>query len=173
MSNESQNKLLETYNAMRDTVREAWNQVEEKTLPNLKEALEKAEEKASELGELGREEIDKLSEYLKKDLEAAIDTMTENGRELADWLEFDLEFAESRFADWVAQVADPTRVEMARFMEQTRELSEWHTGEITGPGTLICKACGEKLHFDKAGHIPPCPKCHATAFEKEYLNLGE
>ncbi len=41
-----------------------------------------------------------------------------------------------------------------------------HTGEIIGAGTLVCDQCGEKLHFHKAGKIPPCPKCHGTTFHR-------
>ncbi|MDH5595020.1 MAG: zinc ribbon-containing protein, partial [Gammaproteobacteria bacterium] len=43
---------------------------------------------------------------------------------------------------------------------------EWHTGEVVGVGTLRCKACGELLHFHATGHIPPCPKCQKTVFNR-------
>ena len=42
----------------------------------------------------------------------------------------------------------------------------YHTGEISGPGTLLCVACGTELHLHKTGRIPPCPKCHATQFKR-------
>jgi NADH pyrophosphatase NudC (nudix superfamily) len=45
--------------------------------------------------------------------------------------------------------------------------NEYHTGEITGIGTLFCDNCGHSLHFSKTGHIPPCPHCSHTRFHRE------
>jgi hypothetical protein len=167
MKSEPQEKLLRAYNEMRDAVKSAWHEAEEKTLPNLKQALEKAEQKTSELGELSREEIQKLSDYLQRDIHDAANALADNGKQLADWLEFDLDLAESKFGEWVAKVANPTTLELQLWKEQAKQ-GEWHTGEITGAGTLVCDACGEQVHFEKSGHIPPCPKCKGTVFKKEY-----
>ena len=164
---DTQEKLLKAYNTMRETLKSVWHEAEEKALPGLKQALETAEQKASDLGELSREEIQRLSDYLKRDLQEAAEALADNSLKLAEWLEFDTELAESRLGEWAAQVADPTLVALERLREQAR-LGEWHTGEITGPGILICQKCGEELHFDKPGHIPPCPKCHATVFSKQF-----
>ena len=162
---DTQEKLLKAYNVMRAALKSAWQEAEGKALPSLKQAIETAEQKASDLGELSREEIQRLSDYLKRDIHEAADAMADNSKQLADWLEFDAELAESTLTGWVAQVADPTTVELELWREQAR-LGEWHTGEITGPGVLTCQSCGEQLHFKKSGHIPPCPKCHATSFKR-------
>jgi hypothetical protein len=167
MKSDTQEKLLKAYNDMRDAVKNAWHDAEEKTLPNLKQALEKAEQTASDLGELSREEIQKLSDYLQRDIHDAAHALTDNGRQLADWLEFDLDLAESKFGEWVAKVANPTTLELQLWRERAKT-GEWHTGEITGAGTLVCDSCGEDINFDKPGHIPPCPKCKGTVFTKEY-----
>ena len=168
MADSPQEKLINAYNAMLAHLKEYWHEAEEKTLPPLKEGLEKAAEKASELGELTREESEKVGGYVKKDLEQAANYLSDNGKQLKDWLKFDLEFAESKFAEMFANLADKTRVELDALAEQARQVGEWHTGEVTGIGTLECKQCGEKLHFEKTGHIPPCPKCRATVFKKSY-----
>ena len=60
---------------------------------------------------------------------------------------------------------DLTPKVLALKMELARRITP-HTGEVTGAGTLVCDKCGEKLHFHKAGKIPPCPKCHATQFHR-------
>ncbi|HID49438.1 MAG TPA: hypothetical protein EYP40_07495 [Chromatiales bacterium] len=164
---ESQDKLLKAYNTMRAALKSAWHEAGQKALPTLKQALDAAEQKVSDLDELSREEIQRLSEYLKRDLQEAGEALADNSKKLAEWLEFDTELVESRLSEWVAQVANPTIVELERLREQAR-LGEWHTGEITGPGILTCQGCGEQLHFDQPGHIPPCPRCHATVFSKEY-----
>jgi len=47
----------------------------------------------------------------------------------------------------------------------------YRTGEMTGPGTLVCDKCEEHLHFHKVGHIPPCPKCHAVNFHRKGIKV--
>jgi len=37
---------------------------------------------------------------------------------------------------------------------------------VAMPGTFECLNCGERVHLHKAGHIPPCPKCHHTEFKR-------
>jgi len=61
---------------------------------------------------------------------------------------------------------DKTTIELDQLKARADRLGEWHTGEITGPGTLVCSACNELIHFHKTGHIPPCPKCHATIYKR-------
>ena len=58
-----------------------------------------------------------------------------------------------------------TSIELAKLKDMA-EHAEYHTGEITVPGVLICDHCGEQLHFKEAGHIPPCAKCNETRFHR-------
>ena len=168
MSNDNHEKLIKAYNTMLGRVREGLRDVEEQALPPIRELLAKARETASELGELTREEAEKVSDYLKRDLNEAGEFLLDNGRQLKDWLKFDLEFAELQLAELFASVADRTRIELDALAERARQVGIWHTGEITGIGILVCTECGEKLHFEKTGHIPPCPKCHGTTFKKAF-----
>jgi predicted RNA-binding Zn-ribbon protein involved in translation (DUF1610 family) len=164
----TKDKLVQAYDTMLSRLKEVWHDIEEKALPTLKEGLDVAKQKASELGELSREEADKVAEYVRRDLNEAGEFLSENGRQLKDWLSFDLEYAESRLAEMFAGLADTTRIELEKIAERARKVGEWHTGEITTIGILRCVECGELLHFDKTGHIPPCPKCHGTVFKKEF-----
>ena len=161
-------KLVKAYDTMLSRLKELWHDTEEKALPTLKEGLETTIQKASELGELTREEADKVAGYVKRDLEEAGEFLSENGKQLKDWLQFDLEYAEIRLAEMFAGLADTTRIELEKIAERARLVGEWHTGEITSIGILRCKGCGELLHFEATGHVPPCPKCHGTVFKKEF-----
>jgi len=165
---EAKDKLTQAYDTMLKRLKDVWHDAEEKALPTLKENLDLAKEKASELGELTREEADKVADYVKRDLREAAEVLSENGKQLKDWLKFDLEFAEVKLAEMFASVADTTRIELERLAERARQVGEWHTGEITSVGILRCSECGELLHFEKTGHIPPCPKCRGTVFKKEF-----
>ena len=168
IDSDTKEKLVHAYDTMLSRLKDTWHDAEEKALPTLKEGLETAKQKASELGELSREEADKVGDYVKRDLQEAGEFLSENGKQLKDWLKFDLEYAESRLAEMFAGLADTTRIELERIAERARQVGEWHTGEITSIGILRCKECGELLHFEKTGHIPPCPKCHGTVFKKDF-----
>ena len=167
---QASDKLLNAYHSMIDHVKEFWHETEEKALPTLSENIEKAAEKASEIGELTKEEAKKVGEYIQKDLEDAGEYLSEyvakNGPELENWVKDELEFAETRFAEMFADLADKTRLELDALAERARQVGVWHTGEITNVGVLYCQNCDEVLHFKKPGHIPPCPKCKGTEFKK-------
>ncbi len=161
-------KLIEAYNLMMQHVSEALSKATDETRPRLRQAIEKAEEKLEELGELTREEIDKVSEYLRRDLQQAADYLAgDEARELKEWLRIDLDLIEGQLLELLFSAADQAKLDMLRFEEELIEAREYRTGEITGPGVLVCEQCGEELHFHKTGHIPPCPKCHGTVFMRQ------
>lgn len=159
-------KLVEGYNQMLKRIRETAVETETDTEHALKNRLEAAMEKASELGELSREEAEKISDYVKRDLEAAADFIGESGKELKDWLRFDLDVVEQELGKLFAQMVDHTRMELDKLERQATQYGEWHTGEVASIGTLECKSCGELLHLHHTSHIPPCPKCHGTTYRR-------
>ncbi len=154
------------YEKMFERAAEHFHNVEEKTGPVLHKLVDEAKEKAIELKELSREDAEKLAAYLKRDLADATDYLLETGHELRDWLGFETSLVESSLLDLMLKAADKTTLQLLKLKETAREASVYRTGEITGAGTLVCDQCGEKLHFHKAGKIPPCPKCHATSFHR-------
>jgi len=159
-------KLIEAYNNMLHRIADSLSSAGDKLKPTLDESLEEA----AALNELGREEIDTISGYLRRDVEAAAQWMAEDGQELADWLRFDVEQVEARALEAFTQLADSTTLELKQLEQQANAVGEWHTGEITGIGTLVCMKCDEELHFHKTGHIPPCPKCHGSRFKRHSNN---
>lgn len=163
-------RLVAAYEAMLERVHEAADGVEKKTVPWLREALSGAREKAVELGELTREEADKVSGYVERDLHEAASFIADTGQELRDWLSFDWQLMQNRMLEMFAGMADQTSQALKGFAEQARQASLYHTGEITAPGVLQCTKCGEELHFKKTGHIPPCPQCSATTFQRKSVN---
>ncbi len=159
-------KHVNAYHRMLENVKTFIDDAGKEFGPKIQYAIDAAKDKAGEIDELTREEIDKLGDYLQRDLEDAGQYLQENGKELADWLKFDIELIEDRFIDTFAVVADQTKLELAQLADRANKIGVWKTGEITGIGTLVCKSCGEELHFHKTGHIPPCPKCNATEFKR-------
>jgi rubrerythrin len=167
-SNQPQDKpaWIEAYNKLVHYTREELDDLREKSEPALQEAMEKAKDKISELGELTREEAEKVSDYVVRDLHSAGEFIAEGEREIADWLRLDLMIIEDRLLDSFSKLVDQTREELDYIRARADALGEWHTGEIAGIGVLKCKSCGQLVHFENTGHIPPCPKCHGTKFNR-------
>lgn len=156
----------QAYERLLETAMEDVDKLEHKTGPALHKLIDGAKEKLSELGEFTEEELDRVSEYLKRDLLDAAEYIAETGEELRDWLGFDLKLIGDRLLELFSKAADQTTVELNMLREQA-ELAGYRTGEIVGPGTLVCDNCGEELHFHKPSHIPPCPKCKGTTFHRK------
>ncbi len=159
-------RLTDAYYRMLGRMKTAMEQAEHEAGPAVSRAIDRAEETASELGELTREEAERVGTYLRHDLSDAARFLAENGAELGDWLKFDLQLVERGLADLFLKNVDYARLEYEKLAERADALGEWHSGEVTGIGTLQCKACGEKLHFHHISHIPPCPKCHGTVYRR-------
>lgn len=133
---------------------------------NLLNAIESAKKQAIHLGELSKDEAELIGTYLRRDLQDAGEFIKQQRGELADWLRFDVDQIEQRIWETLSLAVDKTTIELNHLKKRAQQLGEWHTGEITGPGALVCSACGEEIHFHKTGHIPPCPKCNATVFRR-------
>jgi len=146
------------------TIKEA-ETAREKSGPVLHKLIDEVAQKSSAVNELAGEEAEKIGQYLKRDLVDAATYLQKTGKALKDWLGFDLNYLEDRLRDNFAQAADQTTIELLK-LKQAANAAGYRTGEITGPGTLLCDQCGEVLHFHKAGHIPPCPKCQGSQFHR-------
>ena len=159
-------RLVDAYERMLERVDGMLDKAEKQTIPTLKKSLEQARDKAVELNELTREEAERVSAYVERDMKDAAEFLSQTGVEFRNWLRFDLQLIESRMLEMFANVADRTRLELGKLADNARRASLYHTGEVTGPGTLVCTGCGKALHFHKAGHIPPCGVCRGTVFKR-------
>lgn len=166
---DSIDRMVDAYEQMLEMLYKGVERLEDTALPALRERLEQARDKMSEISELTREEIDHLSIWLERDLEDAGRYLVETGEEFKSWLRFDVSLIEDRLLEMLASVADQTSVELAQLAERAQHPS-WHTGEVTGPGTLVCEACAKQMQFHKTGRIPPCPHCHKTSFQRMSQN---
>jgi hypothetical protein len=137
----------------------------EDTLLSFAEALEISKEKAGKDSDLTKDELDKVSGFVKRDIEhAAHELTTEKDNEsLSEWFKFDIELIENFALDAFLSLADKTRVELAK-IGQIAEKHTYHSGDITGPGTFICDDCGKEIAFKTPSEIPECPECHHNTF---------
>jgi hypothetical protein len=159
-------RMAKAYDTMLQEVHEAIESARDNALPGLKDYLDDAREKLIELGELSREEAEKVSTYVERDIKDAANYLLETGEQLSAWWRFDVQLVEERMLEMFTSVADQTKLELAKLAQRANSASLYHTGEVTGPGTLICSQCGKELHFKKTGHIPPCSGCKGTNFKR-------
>ncbi len=132
----------------------------------LAHALYAARRTAVDLGELTREEADKVHEFVSRDLYDAGQQLAMEEREVADRLRLGTLSVEKALLVRFTRLAQAAKLELRHLDKARRRLAEWHTGEVTGIGALRCRHCGELLHFERTGRIPPCPRCHATVYER-------
>ena len=162
---QSSNRLIDTYNQMMATIRETFENADTSDL-TLQKALNDAKEQAVHLGEVTIEEAHEISEYIKRDINDAAEYMMDSSAEFSDWLMLDIEIIERQIIDLFLSVADRTRIELEQFQNPPHDPNEYQTGEITGPGTLVCTKCGHNISFITTGEIEDCPECKNTTFQR-------
>jgi hypothetical protein len=165
-------RMVAAYEAMLERVHEAADTAEKKTVPWLRETLSSARDRAVELEELTREEAERISQYVERDLHDAANFLADTGQEFRDWVQFDWRLMQSRMLDMFAGMADQTSQALRGFAEQARAAGEYRTGEVTAPGAFECTVCGEEIRLETTGVIPACPKCKATSFRRKTAGPG-
>ncbi len=158
--------MLERVLAGLEEAKQAAHEAREKAEPLIQRMIDAAKQKAVELGELEKEEADRLGEILKRDLTDAAAWMDKTGGELKDWVGFESGLIKMELMELFQAAADKEVVDLTRLQIEL-EQARVHTGQIVEPGVLVCNQCGEKLHFNKPGRVPPCPKCGGTEFHVE------
>jgi len=155
------NKLIKAYSELLQHLHETM----EETLHSFTDALEISKDKTRESHDLTDEEAEQVSGFVKRDVEHAAHNLEQeaDNESLAEWFKFDIEMIENFALDAFLSVADKTRIELAQ-LEQRAIKHSYQAGEITGPGTFVCEACGKEIAFKTPSEIPECPVCQAKTF---------
>lgn len=164
-TSETVDRLVAAYERMLQRTRERIEEAEDAT-PGLRDWIEKARDHMVELGELTREEANRIAEYIERDIEDAAHYIVETGEDLKTWWRFDLQLIEDRLRDAFTSVADQTSLQLRAWAERARAERRYRSGEITGPGTLICANCGARSQFQRATRISDCAECGSNEFRR-------
>lgn len=133
---------------------------------SIDEALKKASEEIAAGGDFTRDQAEKIGNYVRRDL-------TEVGAKINQTRQTVINAAEPRrlaagVQSGLARLLNTAADVLTDFAQRSEKVLEFHTGEVTSPGTLTCKNCGKEMHLYSTVRIPPCPSCHKTLFRKSY-----
>ena len=165
MSHQSSNRLIDAYNQMMASIRAAFESPDDKDM-SLSKAMSMARDEITHLTDVTQDEAEEISNFIKRDINDAAEYMMETSSEFSDWLMLDIEVIERKLIDLFLSVADKTRLELEQFGVQNRELSLYYSGEITGPGTLLCDTCGHRVAFTTTSQIGKCEQCGHNTFRR-------
>ena len=166
LQKKSANHLITAYNQMMKEMSNAFEQANTTDM-TLQKSLDQARQQVVHLGEVSAEEAHEISEYIKRDINDAAEYMMESSSEFYDWLMLDIEIIERKVIELFLSVADYTRVELEQFNQEkpaSEQTTIYKSGEITGPGTLICESCGETKPFLSSDEITDCDQCGHDRF---------
>ena len=158
--------LVDAYNQMMARIRDVIERPQSHTAPSLQKAIDIARAEAIRHGEVTPGEADEIAAYIKRDVNDAAEYLMETSQEFSEWLMLDIDVIEQRVLELFLSVADSTRLELEAFARPKCETNDYMTGEITGPGTLQCAACGQTIGFRTTDHIPPCPTCGHDVYRR-------
>ena len=166
-NHEHDNKLVDAYNRMMSRIRDLIETADAQTVPSLQKAIDNARLQAVHLGEITQEEAEAIGNYIKRDVNDAAEYLMETSHEFSEWLMLDIDIIEQKILELFLSVADKTRLELEQLSHPNGDVVHaYHSGEITGPGTLVCTNCGHKLQFHTTRRITPCVKCHHTVYKR-------
>ncbi len=157
-------KLVDAFDHMVEHVKEAMDEAEEALAPTVDEMVHNAQVLAREVYALTQEEAESLAASLKRDMHKANETLNRQGKELGDWLSFDLTLVEDKFIEMISRAADKTWLDFRRFEAESREPNLYRSGEVCSAGTLSCKRCGNTIQLSRSQQIPRCPACGRRKF---------
>jgi len=168
MGNNTQDKseVKNQYDKLASKFNELYLSGKERGREAMSEALDKSHEQLASLGEFTAERGEELKRYLARDLDQTISYaqhLKEEAKERLNPARLGAGALSS-----LASALELTSGALHSLSDITKETLTYKTGEMTTAGTLTCQACGQKVHLKETGHVPPCPKCTATLFDKGY-----
>ena len=157
---------IEQFEKLAARTRELFEQSVEKSRASLSAALDKAKQEMVAAGSVTAEKGEQLRSMVLRDLEATreeLHSAVNKARQGFDpsRIGFGVLGLMQSFAESVSDAFS----DMAETLQSKRT---YKTGEICGPGTLTCDACGKTMSMAQTGHVPPCSGCKKTEFSRSY-----
>ncbi len=164
---QNESSMVDAYNQMMSRVKDSIDNAEAHAIPSLQKAIEQAKQQAIHLSEVSLEEADEIGNYIKRDINDAAEYLMETSHEFSEWLRLDIDIIEQKVLELFLSVADKTRIELEQLSHPACNVTaEYKTGEITGPGSLVCINCDQMIQFNTTATIPECDQCGGKLFKR-------
>jgi len=163
-SNPSEKAWFEKYDELAKRFSEHYRLSKERSMESMKKAMEKARIELVAAKELTAEQSEELKAFLQRDLEQTLNDfhqLSESAKEKLGVKKLEVGALKS-----IAATLENAGSALQEMGKKAKKTLICNTGEITSAGVLSCESCGEILHFEKTGRVPPCPKCKKTTFTK-------
>lgn len=144
---------------LKDHLQRAGTLTEEVFERALKEAMEYAEEKRTNY----KEDIARVSEFVKRDWHAAIRFARDQAKR-----SLNLDRWQAGILGVLSTLAKSAGEQLESFANKINDKLTYQAGEVAGAGMLACTECGETISFEKTAKIPPCPKCDNGVFRRAF-----
>ena len=160
------NRLVEQYDKMASKFNDLYLTGKERGRESMSAALDKAHEQLTEVGEFSIEHGRELKQFLARDLDQTISAAQHLGEKAKD--RFNPARLGAGALSSLATALELSSDTLHSLSDKAKESLTYKTGEMTSAGTLTCQACEQTVHLKSTGHVPPCPKCKGTLFNKGY-----
>lgn len=129
-------------------------------------AVDASAEQLEKAGAFTKEEGERAGRFLKRDLAATRVDFARARASISKGL--NPSRVGGGFVDLASHLFESMGEAFQGWAAKSEEALAFNTGEVSGPGTLTCNACGTELQLEQSSRVPPCPKCHKTVFRKSY-----
>lgn len=165
---ETEKKKIEIglYEKFAARAKDIMDEAKEKTSEAVEVAIEKAKEEMIEAGEFGREQGEKFKAFLERDTKIARENLVKVGQSAMEMLNPGR--VSAGLQNVLVSILDQLGEKFEDWSKKVESGLDYKAGELTSPGTLVCKKCKNEIHMKVTGHVPVCPKCNATEFHKTY-----
>ena len=163
---ENEKKEVGLYEKLAIRSKELIEEAKEKTSGTIDKAIEKAKEEMVVAGDFSHDQGEKLKAFLKRDLEVTRKGVKAAGKVAKEALEPHRLVAGAQGT--LATMLEVVGEKLETWGEKLEANLDYKTGELSTPGSLTCKKCGNVIKIHETGHIPPCPKCRGVEFHKSY-----
>lgn len=160
---EPRHNLESLYERMSRAFRDNLERYGALTEETMERALEETRDWARQLREYYNEDVPRVSEFLRRDIQEAVRQARQQTRRSLDFNRIG-----AGVMGFVQRMAKNAGSRLDAIASRLDERLTYKTGEVAGPGTLTCARCEQVLVFEHPRRIPPCPRCHSTAFRRSY-----